>query len=225
MKKYLLILLLISANLYAFPIPKDGKASFDIIRKNKIIGSHEIFFDQIDDELFVKTKINIRVNILFFPAYRFSHLSTETWSNNEFVKFVGHTDFEDEREYFIKGEDIDNSFIAEGMDGEIRLDKSILPSNLWNQDILLEKELFDIQKGVKRKITVKKLGEEEIGINNLRLNTLKFTFDASDNPKDKGPFPEYTLWYDEKKELIKFQFINYKDKKVVTGIRNDLENN
>ena len=47
-------------------------------------------------------------------------------------------------------------------------------------------------------------------------------FDASENPKDKAPFPEYTLWYDEKKELIKFQFINPKDKKVVTGIRNDL---
>ena len=48
-----------------------------------------------------------RVNILFFPAYRFSHFSTETWTNNEFIKFDGHTDFEDEREYFIKGEDID----------------------------------------------------------------------------------------------------------------------
>ena len=223
MKKYLL-LLLISANINAFPIPKDGKVSFDIIRKNKIIGSHEIIFDQKDNELLVKTKINIKVNILFFPAYRFSHFSTETWTNNEFVKFDGHTDFEDEREYFINGKDIDNSFIAKGMDGEIKLDKNILPSNLWNQDILFEKELFDIQKGIIRKITVKKLGEEEIGINNLRLNTLKFTFDASDNPKDKGPFPEYTLWYDEKKELIKFQFINYKDKKVVTGIRNDLEN-
>ena len=225
MKKYLLLFLLISANLYAFPIPKDGKVSFDIIRKNKIIGSHEIIFDQKDNELLVKTKINIRVNILFFPAYKFSHQSTETWSNSEFVKFDGHTDFEDEREYFIKGEDTDNSFIAKGMDGEISLDKSILPSNLWNQDILLEKELFDIQKGIKRKIKVKKLGEEEIDINNLRLNALKFIFDASDNPKDKAPFPEYTLWNDEKNELIKFQFINPKDKKIVTGIRNDLENN
>ena len=36
MKKYLLLLLLISANLYAFPIPKDNEVSFDIIRKNKI---------------------------------------------------------------------------------------------------------------------------------------------------------------------------------------------
>jgi hypothetical protein len=225
MKKYLLLLLLISTNLYAFPIPKEGKVSFDIIRKNKIIGSHEIIFDQKDSELLVKTKINIRINILFFPAYRFSHFSTETWTNNEFVKFDGHTDFEDEREYFINGKDIDNSFIAKGMDGEVKLDKNILPSNLWNQDILFEKELFDIQKGIIRKITVKKLGEEEISINNIKLNTLKFTLDASDNPKDKGPFPEYTLWYDEKKELVKFQFINYKDKKVVTVIRNDLESN
>ena len=29
----------------------------------------------------------------------------------------------------------------------------------------------------------------------------------------------------KKKNLIKFEFVNPKDKKVVTGIRNDLENN
>ena len=32
------------------------------------------------------------------------------------------------------------------------------------------------------------------------------------NPKDKGPFPEYTLWY-YNNELIKMEFINPKDKK------------
>ena len=66
MKKYLLIpllTLLISANLYAFPIPKEGKASFDIVRKNKIIGNHEIIFEQKDNELLINTKININTTI------------------------------------------------------------------------------------------------------------------------------------------------------------------
>ena len=53
--------------------------------------------------------------------------------------------------------------------------------------------------------------------------TEKYIMNASKNPKDKGPFPQYTLWYKDD-ELIKFEFINPKDKKVVTGIRKDLEN-
>ena len=41
------------------------------------------------------------------------------------------------------------------------------------------------------------------------------------NPKDLGPFPKYTLWY-KNDELIKFEFINWKDNKKVSTIRNDL---
>ena len=37
----------------------------------------------------------------------------------EFVEFKGHTDFEDEREYFIKGKDKNDKFVATGMDGKI----------------------------------------------------------------------------------------------------------
>ena len=40
------------------------------------------------------------------------------------------------------------------------------------------------------------------------------------NPKDKGPFPEYTLWY-YKDELLKMEFKNPNDKKnTITIIRN-----
>ena len=43
----------------------------------------------------------------------------------------------------------------------------------------------------------------------------------SNNPKDKGPFPEYTLWYSENNELVKYEFINWKDDKLVQGIRRE----
>ena len=61
-------------------------------------------------------------------------------------------------------------------------------------------------------------------MNNKNIEAEKYIMNASKNPKDKGPFPQYTLWYKDD-ELIKFEFVNPKDKKVVTGIRNDLENN
>lgn len=221
----LLLFIILSNNSYAFPTPKDGKASFDIIRKNKIIGNHDITFIKNDNQLLVQTNINIKVKFLFIPAYKFSHTSSETWINNEFIEFKGHTDFEDEREYYIKGRDEGGKFIAEGMDGKIQMDINIIPSNLWNIDILSKKEVFDIQKGIKREISVKNLGKEKININNNEIITNKFSLNASTNPKDKTPFPEYTLWYSEKNELIKFKFINYKDKKDVIGIRNDLIKN
>jgi len=139
MKKYLLLLLLISTNLYAFPIPKDNEVSFDIIRKNKNIGSLITTFKKEDDKLQIRTILDIKVKVLLFTAYKFFQDTTETWVNGEFVKIEGYTDFEDEREYYIKGNDLDENFIASGMDGKLTLSNKILPLNYWNKKILIMK--------------------------------------------------------------------------------------
>lgn len=224
MKKYLLLLLLISANLYAFPIPKDNEVSFDIIRKNKNIGSLITTFKKEDDKLQIRTILDIKVKVFLITVYKFFQDTTETWIEEEFVKIEGYTNFEDEREYYIEGNDLDENFMASGMDGELTLSNKILPLNYWNKKILEEEEVFDTQKGIVRKITVQKLENDIIKINNKNIEAEKYIMNASKNPKDKGPFPQYTLWYKDD-ELIKFEFVNPKDKKVVTGIRNDLENN
>ena len=56
--------------------------------------------------------------------------------------------------------------------------------------------------------------------NNLSIYAIGIIINASKNPKDKGPFPEYTLWY-QGDELVKMEFKNPKDKKTITIIRND----
>ena len=226
MKKIFFLLILASLSItisaQSFPIPKNNIAKFDIIRKNKVIGFHEIKFNKKGEDLIIETNINIEVKVLFIPAYKFTHKSKEFWINYDFVKIDAHTDFEDEREYFIKGEDKEGYFIATGMDGTIKPDINILPSNFWNIKILDEDKIFDTQKGIVRSINVKKLGNENIKIDKKQYNAKKYTLNASSNPKDKGPFPEYTLWYSEENELLKFKFKNWKDKKIVTIIRTDL---
>ena len=172
--------------------------------------------------MLVETNIDIEVKVLFISAYTFTHQSTETWINGNFTKIVAHSDFEDEREYFIKGQDNNDSFLASGMDGKLELDKNILPSNFWNIDVLKQKEIFDTQKGVVRTIDVEDLGYEKIKVNKKNIKCNKFILNASSNPKDKGPFPEYTLWYDENDELMKFQFKDEgRGKKIITIIRSN----
>ena len=115
-----------TTNVYSFPIPENNKVSFDIIRKNKTIGSVVTDFKIEEDQLIIDTVVDIKVKILLFPAYKFHQETTEIWVNNEFIEIDGYTDFEDEREYFIKGKDIEDNFIASGMDGELKLDKNIM---------------------------------------------------------------------------------------------------
>tara|TARA_B100001057_G_scaffold315534_1_gene315644 strand:+ start:63 stop:743 length:681 start_codon:yes stop_codon:yes gene_type:complete len=222
--KYFLFILLIifsfSSLAEAFTIPKDKEVSFDVIRKKKIIGSLSTKFIKNDDKLILHSILDINVKILLFPAYKFFQETKETWIDNNLIELDGFTDFEDDREYIIKGKDTNDFFLANGMDGELKLDKNIVSLNYWNINMLNEDEVFDTQKGIVRKIKVKKLKNEVIKINNQDIETRKFIFNASKHPKDKGPFPEYILWYHDN-ELIKMEFKNPKDKKIIKIIRND----
>jgi hypothetical protein len=226
MKYFYLLIILIFFNLpvvgQVFPIPEDNEVSFDVIRKNKVIGNLTTKFIKKKETLILHSVLDIEVKVLFFPAYQFFQETKETWKEGEFISIDGFTDFEDDREYRIKGSDVDGVFRVSGMDGVLELDKDIIPLNYWNKKMLKEEEVFDTQKGIVRKITVKKMKDEKIKINNSKIVAEKFIFNAKKNPKDKGPFPEYTLWY-HNNELLKMKFINPKDKKTIEIIRNDLD--
>ena len=174
-----LLIYFLSFAAQSFPLPKENKATYDVIRKNKVIGSIETIFNNQDSILEITTVVDIEIKILFVTAYEFYQTSKETWVDNEFIKIEGYADFEDEREYFIKGEDIDNIFLASGMDGELKLDKSILPLNYWNKEILKQKKIFDTQKGIVREIQVTKLKNEEIEINDKKILAEKYLFNGA----------------------------------------------
>jgi len=221
------IILLFSFMAKSITVPKDNKASFDVIRKNKIIGSVETVFTKDNKKLILETIVDINLKILFIPAYKFFQKTKEVWEKNQLIHFEGYTDFEDDREFFISGIYKDNNFIANVKDianvtdEELILDKKILTLNYLNRNILKEKEVFDIQKGIVRKITVKKLNNEIIHINNNDIEAEKYILTASTDPSDKGPFPDYILWYAKNGELLKFQFKNWKDKKDIITQRNN----
>ena len=67
------------------------------------------------------------------------------------------------------------------MDGELTLSNKILPLNYWNKKILEEEEVFDTQKGIVRKITVQKLENDIIKMNNKKIEAEKYIMNASKN--------------------------------------------
>ena len=98
MRIFFIILLffvfLINFSVHAFPIPKNNKVTYEIWRKNRIIGEHEILFSENDGILNIETNIDIKVKIFFVSAYTFSHQAKEVWKNGKFIKIDGYSDFD-----------------------------------------------------------------------------------------------------------------------------------
>ena len=78
----------------AFPIPDDNEVSYDVIRKNKVIGNLTSKFIKDDENIVLHSVLDINVKILFIPAYKFFQETKETWRNGEFISIDGFTDFE-----------------------------------------------------------------------------------------------------------------------------------
>ena len=68
--KYLIIIAIffLSFSSNSFPIPKGNKATFDIIRKNKVIGTIETIFTKKDELLIINTNVDVDVKIFFFSS-------------------------------------------------------------------------------------------------------------------------------------------------------------
>ena len=68
MKIFSLFLILtfftISINAQVFPIPSDNEVSFDVIRKNKIIGNLTIKFISENEKLILHSVLDIEVKVL-----------------------------------------------------------------------------------------------------------------------------------------------------------------
>ena len=59
-----IFVVLFNINVNSFPLPKNNEVEYDIIRKNKIIGSHKINFINTDEGLIVETNIYIKAKVL-----------------------------------------------------------------------------------------------------------------------------------------------------------------
>ena len=112
---FIIILSFYSFNVFSkpFPVPEDKEVSYDVIRKKKIIGSLYSKFIEDDEKLILHSVLDIDVKVLFFPAYKFFQETKETWVDGNFISIDGFTDFEDDREYYIKGIDEDGFLISQ----------------------------------------------------------------------------------------------------------------
>ena len=83
------ILLILPSITSAFPIPDDNEVSFDVIRKNKVIGNLTSKFIKDDENIVLHSVLDINIKILFIPAYKFFQETKETWRNGEFISIDG----------------------------------------------------------------------------------------------------------------------------------------
>jgi len=174
-----------------------GTLRFAIMRNGEQIGTHTVEISRVGPETTVRSATDLTVKVLFITAYRLQHSATERWVNGQLVAFNSTTDNNGTRHK------VSATMGAAGLEMEAdgktsRVEKDVVPSSVWNPELVRRKVVFDSQDGQVEPISVTDNGAEELGLDARAVKAHHYEI--------KGRFSQ-DVWYDERGRLVQLKLI------------------
>lgn len=163
---------------------------FRVLWKGDPIGYHNTTVTPSADghDMTVKTKIDMKVKMGPFTAFRYEHDSTEVWRDGLLQSLVSKTN-DDGDDLAVKGQATAAGFKAVGPKGTFVAPADILTTNcMWLPALVDEDKLIDAQNGVLVGLVSKPLGEEHVNVKGKDRTAERHSI--------LTPFVGGSLWYD-----------------------------
>jgi hypothetical protein len=133
---------------------------FSAMWQGSSIGEHRVAFRIDGDCLTVETHIDMTARFLFFTVFRLKHDAREVWQSGRLVSVTSRTEHDDVH-MEISGRAAQDGFRIVGQDGPFLANANLLTSNsLWNNRIVGETRLIDVQHGGEVGLIARPLGSE-----------------------------------------------------------------
>lgn len=181
---------------WATGVPEGGVLAFDIMRNGAAIGTHTFHFNKSSDQTEVRIKTDIDFRLLFIPIYKFEHESLEVWQNGRLTSLVSNTN-ENGTPVKLEVHHDEDSLMVMAEDGNLHVDREIIPASLWNHLVLNRTETLTTVSGNLKTFQVEYIGEESIDVLGQQTITQHFRL--------TGEF-ERDLWYDNADVLVGVRF-------------------
>lgn len=175
---------------------------FDVYLDDRKIGYHQFELTGVDDTFNgtlkgafkgalkgnyeVSTRAEFDVKVLFVNFYRYRHENKETWRAGCLQDIRAKTDANGS-EYQVQGEVVSSEFLVNTGSETTQLPECVKTFAYWDPEFLRETQLLNSQTGAYERVTVEKVGEEEIEIQNALVPAVHYRLLAETGP--------VSLWY------------------------------
>lgn len=137
-----------------------ARVRFQTLYQGSPVGEHCVDFQTRGDRVMVTTHIKIKV--LFFTAFQFSHDAVEIWQAGRLVSVNSTTD-DNGAKLNVSGAAVPDGFRITGLDGPFLAAPQLLTTNtLWDIRLLSESRMIDVQYGGEVGLVVKSRGKEQV---------------------------------------------------------------
>jgi hypothetical protein len=168
-----------------------------ITRNGDQIGTHTLEINRSGTETSVSVSTELTVKVLFVTAYHFQHTASERWVNGHLVSLSSTTD-KNGTQYKVTVTLKASGLELDAAGRLARIDPNIIPSSLWNAEILRRTAMLDTQEGEVLPLSVVDGGVDEVTVRNQTVKAHRYTL--------KSKFTQ-DVWYDERQHLVQAKFL------------------
>ena len=131
--------------------------AFKIFCNGSPVGYHEVHVRHDAAETDVDIDAHVDVTLAGIEVYRYRHRSHEVWRDGKLEALRSETDDDGEAESVSVHPGEDGMLVVESNEGSHEVSPGLLPSSLWNPDVLGQRELLDTETGRVLKVQVAQL--------------------------------------------------------------------
>ena len=179
------LLFLFTANASA-SLPQQSQWQFKVLLDSREIGSHQFTVSQVNGQQTIQTDASFDVKVLFVNLYRYRHQNTEVWQGNCLRSINAETDANG-KQFSVAGQANDSYFQVNTASTETELPACIMTFAYWNPAFLTEDKLLNSQTGEYEDVTITRVGEESLRVNDEAVAAVRYLIDLKAGP--------ITLWY------------------------------
>jgi hypothetical protein len=183
--RFATLLFLITVNASA-SLPQQSQWQFKVLLDSREIGSHQFTVSQANGQQTIQTDASFDVKVLFVNLYRYRHQNTEVWQGNCLRSINAETDANG-TQFSVAGQANDSYFQVNTGSTEKELPACIMTFAYWNPAFLTEDKLLNSQTGEYEDVTISRVGEESLRVNDETVAAVKYLIDLKAGP--------ITLWY------------------------------
>lgn len=153
---------------------------FAILRDGDEIGRHDVRFATTANGLEVSTDIDIAVKVAFITAFRFEQHAREQWQDGQLVQSNVTTNDNGTKSETMLNARGDDLSVQGGIDNRIlRVPLGTMPDiAFWNQEIVRQRALVDLQRAELTGLAARHSGAEEIEVGGARIIAERYTINA-----------------------------------------------
>lgn len=134
--------------------PERVDLAFDVLRKDKPMGSHTITLQRDGADIIAEIAINLKIKFAFVTVFEYTHRNREVWRDNRLVSIDTTTNNDGELLRITGRADADGFRVTDGNGVERVFESGVLPTSYWHPRTPEATQLLNTQTGELANVTI-----------------------------------------------------------------------